>query len=117
MRCRLDERKIVARAADRQHRADAELVMHEARAAAARRLAFDAEHVTIAPLLGVRDRILPDQAVRQMQIDVGAGGETGNRRSRYRAELVKMHPLGGIAYPRQPHGDRRGGGNLVETHR
>src|SRR5258708_22001326 len=72
---RLDERKIVPRSSDLDDPADAKLVMHETRAAAARRLALDAQPIAIAPVLGVGDRILPHQAVRQVQTDMGAGGQ------------------------------------------
>src|SRR5258708_28864399 len=109
---RLDERKIVARPSDLEDRADAKLVMHETRAAAARRLALDAQHVAVALVRGIGDRILPHPAGRQMQIDMGASGEMWNGRSRHRAELVEIHMLGRVGYRRQPHGDR-----LVERHR
>ena len=56
------EREIVARRADLERPADAQVVVDVARAAAARRIALDAERVALRVALRTDQRILPDRS-------------------------------------------------------
>jgi len=70
------ERKIIARLRNRQHVAFADSLVQALRAAAGRRLAFDADNVASGFAGTVDDRILPHLAVRQMYVDMRAGLES-----------------------------------------
>ena len=102
----LHQREIVARRADLERLADAQLVVHVTRAAAAGRIALDADGVGCGIGLGVDQRILPDQPVRQMQVDMRArliGRQRLPVRSR---ELVEMSVAGGVANRGHAHLDQ-----------
>ena len=64
--------EIVARRADLERAADAQFVVHVARAAAAGRIALDADGVARGVGVGADQRVLPDEPVRQMQVDMRA---------------------------------------------
>ena len=70
--CILHQRKIVARRAYPQRLADAQLVVHVTRAAAARRIALHRDGVAGGIGLRRQQRILPHDPVRQVHIDMGA---------------------------------------------
>ena len=86
----LHQRKVVARQADLDGLADVEFVMDVARAAAARRVAFDAERVGRRIRVRADQRILPHQAVRQMQVDMRARLERRQFFSVDAAELLQI---------------------------
>src|SRR5262245_1823401 len=67
------ERKVVARRADLDGPADTQLVVHEAGATAARRVALDRESVSVRLRPGHDQRIAAHMAARQMHVHMGAG--------------------------------------------
>ena len=69
----LDQREIVARRADLERVPDAQIVENVARAAAAGGIELDRDDVTIRIGQRIKQRELPDQAVGQMNVDMGAG--------------------------------------------
>ena len=83
----LAQAEIVARPADLHRGADMQFVMDEARAAAARRIALDADGIGRRLRRGGRERIVAQQPVGQMQVDMRAGLVGGQRRAVDAAEL------------------------------
>ncbi len=75
----LAQAKVVARTSDLQRRADVQLVMDEARTAAARRIALDADRIGRRLRRGDRQRVVAQEPVGQMQVDMGAGLVGGQR--------------------------------------
>ena len=93
----LHQGEIVARRADLERLADPQVVVHVARAAAAGRIALDADGVGCGVGLGVDQGILPDQPVRQMQVDMSAGLIGRQRLPIQPREFVEMRVAGGVA--------------------
>ena len=100
------QREIVARRADLERLADAQLVMDVARAAAARRIALDADRVGGGVALRIDERILPDDAVGQMHVDMGAGLVVGQGLPIEPHEFVEVGVARRIADRAQTHVDQ-----------
>ena len=100
------QREVVARRADLERLADPQLVVDVARAAAARRIALDADRVGRGIALGIDERILPDDAVREMHVDMGAGLVVGQRLAVHLHEFVEIGVARRVADRRQPHVDQ-----------
>src|SRR5262249_48600180 len=90
MRRRFHQREIVARRADGERFPNAQVVMHTARAAAARGVALDCNGIALRIGLGVEQRILRDQSVRLMHIDMRAGLISGQRLAVGGRELIDI---------------------------
>ncbi len=86
----LRQREIVARPSDLERLADAHVVVHAARAAAACRVALDRDGVGRRRWLGLDQRVLPDQPVRQMQVEMRAGLVGRQRLAVGRRELIDI---------------------------
>ena len=100
------QREVVARRADPERLADAQFVVNVTRAAPARRIALDADRVGRGIALGIDQRILPDHAVRQMHVDMGARLVVGQRLAVHLHEFVEVGVARRVADRRQAHVDQ-----------
>ena len=98
----LDQRKIVARRADLERPADAQVVMHVARAAAARGIALDADRVAFGSGSGFDQRILPDRCR-------SADADRYGRRARTAATVCRRDARIRRGWCRVPHSGSRSG--------
>ena len=86
----LNQRKVVARRADLERLAHAQFVVHVTRADPASRSALDANGIASWIGLGLDQRILPHDPIRQMHVDVGAGLVSGERLAIETCELIEV---------------------------
>ena len=101
----LHQREIVAGCADLERLSDAQLVVHAARAAATGWVALDRDAVALGIRFVLDQRILPDQAIGQVQIDMSAGLVSRQWLAVERCELVDVGVAGGIPDRSQAHLD------------
>ena len=66
----LGQREVVARHADAQHNAGANVLMHPRRATAPGRLALHCDQVAVRLVRRIHERVLPHQAALKMQVNV-----------------------------------------------
>jgi hypothetical protein len=109
----LDEREVVARRADLNRVPDAHLVEDVARAAAALRIALDADDIGFGIVGRIEQRELADEPVGDVNINVRAR-LVGRQRAAARAgKRVQIGIAGDDRYVGQPHVDQPAGAGRV----
>src|SRR6266704_3126540 len=96
MRGSLGEAKVVSGPADLQNRSDGETLEDVARASPAARIALDAHDIPVVFALEVGERILPDEPVGQVEVDMRASFEGYDGLCPDRAEFKQVGLLGRI---------------------
>ena len=104
-RRRFRQTEIVAGRADREDVADLQTVEDEAGTAAPFRFALDPDRVGREIFPGFDKRVLPDQVVGEVQVDVSAGLHGGQWNGVDPAEFEEIDVAGRIADRRQAHFD------------
>ncbi len=94
MRRILLQREIVTGFLDGQNIAGTDRIVHEPRSTPARCILQHADPVAVALGLRIGERVLTSQSVRQMQFDMRAGRECGQRGTVGRAQVQRENILG-----------------------